>query len=87
MLRSGTYPRGGGQFEVNIAPAPLRLIDCLQRGAPVARLALAMFEAIPPGVATAGKLLAGWPEEAFSVRELPEAAARTTKIEKRGAKQ
>jgi RNA 3'-terminal phosphate cyclase (ATP) len=77
LVRPGFYPRGGGRIEVDIAPAPLRPIDCLERGAPLARSALAMFAAIPPGVAdreiaTARKLLADWPEGAFAVRELPE---------------
>lgn len=76
LVRPGFYPRGGGRIEVDIAPAPLRAIDCTDRGALVDRSALAMFTAIPPSVAdreiaTARKLL-GWPEEAFAVRELPE---------------
>lgn len=54
----------------------LRNIDCTDRGARVGESALAMFAAIPPGVAdreiaTARKLL-DWPEDAFAVRELPE---------------
>lgn len=77
LVRPGFYPRGGGRIEVDITPAPLRPIHCLERGAALARSALAMFAAIPPGVAgreiaTAKKLLPGWPEEAFAVRELPE---------------
>ena len=77
LVRPGFYPRGGGRIEVDIVPAPLRPIDCVERGALVERSALAMFAAIPPGVAdreiaTAKKLLHDWPEEAFAVRELPE---------------
>ena len=76
LVRPGFYPRGGGRIEVDIVPAPLRAIDCVDRGALIGRSALAMFAAIPPGVAdreiaTARKLL-GWPEDAFAVRELPE---------------
>ncbi len=76
LVRPGFYPRGGGRIEVEIVPAPLRAIDCTDRGALVDRSALAMFAAIPPGVAdreiaTARKLL-DWPAEAFAVRELPE---------------
>lgn len=76
LVRPGFYPRGGGRIEVDITPAPLRAIDCTDRGALVDRSALALFAAIPPGVAdreiaTARKLL-DWPEGAFAVRELPE---------------
>jgi RNA 3'-terminal phosphate cyclase (ATP) len=76
LVRHGFYPRGGGRIEVDIVPARLRPIDCTDRGALVGRAALAVFAAIPPGVAdreiaTARKLL-DWPEEAFAVRELPE---------------
>jgi RNA 3'-terminal phosphate cyclase (ATP) len=76
LVSPGFYPRGGGRIEVDITPAPLRAIDCLERGALVDRSALAMFAGIPPAVAdreivTARKLL-DWPDEAFAVRELPE---------------
>lgn len=76
LVRPGFYPRGGGRIEVDVTPAPLRAIECVSRGAIVDRSALAMFAAIPPGVAdreiaTARKLL-GWPDETFAVRELPE---------------
>lgn len=77
LVRPGFYPRGAGRIEVDIVPAPLRPIDCRERGALVERPALAMFAAIPPGVvdreiAIAKKLLHDSPEEAFAVRELPE---------------
>ena len=77
LVRSGFYARGGGRIEVDITPASLRLIDCLERGAPLVVSALAIVAAIPPGVAdreiaTAKKLLAEWPEDAFAVGELPE---------------
>ena len=76
LVRPGFYPRGGGRIEVDIMPAPLRAIDCSDRGALIDRSALAVFAAIPPGVAdreiaTARQLLV-WPETAFAVRELPE---------------
>jgi RNA 3'-terminal phosphate cyclase (ATP) len=76
LVRPGFYPRGGGRIEVDVTPAPLRAIVCVDRGALVDRSALAMFAAIPPGVAdreiaTARKLL-DWPDETFAVRELPE---------------
>lgn len=76
LVRHGFYPRGGGRIEVDITPAPLRPIECVQRGALLGRSALAVFAALPFEIAdreikTARKLLPDWPEEAFAVRELP----------------
>lgn len=76
LVRHGFYPRGGGRIEIEITPAPLRPIDCVERGALVSRSATAIFAAIPFDVAerelkTASKLLPAWPAEAFAVRELP----------------
>jgi RNA 3'-terminal phosphate cyclase (ATP) len=76
LVRHGFYPRGGGRIEVDISPSPLRAIECLERGALLARSATAIFTALPPEVAdreiaTARKHLPDWPEEAFAVRELP----------------
>ncbi|MGY4395621.1 RNA 3'-terminal phosphate cyclase (ATP) [Sphingomonas sp. UYAg733] len=76
LIRHGFYPRGGGRIEIDITPAPLRRIDCVERGALLSRSALAMFAGLPFEVAdreigTAKKLL-GWPDEAFAVRQLPE---------------
>ena len=72
----GFYPRGGGRTEIEITPAPLRRIDCIDRGALIGRSATALLAAIPFDVAerelkTARKLLADWPEDSFVVRELP----------------
>ncbi|WP_343054486.1 RNA 3'-terminal phosphate cyclase [Sphingobium jiangsuense] len=33
LVRHGFYPRSGGRIEVDVTPAPLRAIDCLERGA------------------------------------------------------
>lgn len=76
LVRHGFFPRGGGRIEVDIAPARLQPIDCLDRGAPRGQAASAVFAALPDDVAarmiaTARKLLADWPEAAFAVRELP----------------
>lgn len=76
LVRHGFYPRGGGRIEVDIDPAPLRAIDCLERGALLGRSAMAVFAGLPFEIAdreikTACKLLPDWPEEAFAVRELP----------------
>lgn len=77
LLRHGFFPRGGGRVEVDIAPAPLAPIDCLERGALQSVSATALFAALPFNIAereiaTARKLLSDWPEEAFGVRQLPE---------------
>jgi len=76
LIRHGFYPRGGGRIEVEIAPAPLARIDCLARGAPRRVSATALFAGLPFDIAdreieTARKHL-DWPDEAFSVRQLPE---------------
>lgn len=76
LVRHGFYPRGGGRIEVDIAPAQLRAIECLERGAPNGKSVTAVFAGLPFDIAereidTARKLLDGWPEEAFAVRELP----------------
>jgi RNA 3'-terminal phosphate cyclase (ATP) len=76
LVRPGFYPRGGGRIEVDIVPAPLRAIECTERGALVGPSALAMFAALPPGVAdreiATARALLDWPDEVFAVRELPE---------------
>jgi RNA 3'-terminal phosphate cyclase (ATP) len=76
LIRHGFYPRGAGRIEVEITPAPLVPIDCIERGEAVGRSATALLAALPFEVAereiqTAKKLL-GWPDDAFVVRELPE---------------
>ena len=76
LVRHGFYPRGAGRIEIDITPAPLKAIDCVERGALLRTSALAVFAALPFDVAereikTVRKLL-DWPEEAFAVRELPE---------------
>lgn len=77
LVRHGFYPRGGGRIEVEIAPAPLRPIDCLERG-PLEQVSATAFVAgLPFDIATreietARKRLPDWPEEAFAVRQLPE---------------
>lgn len=76
LVRHGFYPRGGGRIEVDIMPAPLRPIDCVERGAAIGRAATAVYAGPPAEIAqreieTARGLLPDWPDEAFAVRELP----------------
>ncbi|MES2441306.1 MAG: RNA 3'-terminal phosphate cyclase [Pseudomonadota bacterium] len=77
LVRHGFFPRGGGRIEIDIVPAPLAAIECVDRGALLHRTATAVFAALPFDVvereiATARKLLPDWPEDGFSVRQLPE---------------
>lgn len=76
LIRHGFYPRGGGRVEVEIAPAPLRRLECLDRGPRRHVSASAMIAGLPFDIAdrelkTAHKYLP-WPEDAFVARELPE---------------
>jgi RNA 3'-terminal phosphate cyclase (ATP) len=76
LVRHGFYPRGGGRIEVDITPALLRPIECLERGCSIGRTATAVFAALPMEVAqreiaTARAFLPDWPEQAFAMRELP----------------
>ena len=76
LVRHGFFPRGGGVVEVEIVPARLRAIECVDRGALVAVSATALFAGLPRGIAErelrAARPLLDWPEAAFAVRELPE---------------
>jgi RNA 3'-terminal phosphate cyclase (ATP) len=76
LVRHGFYPRGGGRIEVEITPAPLRPVECTERGALNRRSATALLAALPCDIAgrmikTARAILSDWPEDAFAVRELP----------------
>jgi len=76
LTRHGFYPRGGGRLEIAIAPAPLRRIDCLERGAATGRAGQAVFASLPGEIAArlvkaARKELPTWDEGDFAIRELP----------------
>jgi RNA 3'-terminal phosphate cyclase (ATP) len=76
IVRHGFYPRGGGRIEIDIAPAPLSPIDCLERGDPLGVSAEAVFTGLPFAIADrmlarAKRDLPTWPDEAFAVRQLP----------------
>ncbi|HEV7287237.1 RNA 3'-terminal phosphate cyclase [Sphingomonas sp.] len=76
LIRHGFYPRGGGRIEVDITPAPLTPIDCVDRGALRERCVTALFAGLPFEIAdreiAAARKALDWPEESFAVRELPE---------------
>ncbi len=76
IVRHGFYPRGGRRIEVDITPAPLTPINCLLRGARIGQAAQVVFSGLPFEIAErllarARRDLADWPEEAFTVRQLP----------------
>jgi RNA 3'-terminal phosphate cyclase (ATP) len=76
LSRHGFYPRGGGRIEIEIQPAPLRRIDCLDRGAATGHAGQALFASLPDEIAArlikaARKELPAWDEQALAIRELP----------------
>lgn len=77
LIRHGFFPRGGGQIEIEILPAALAPIECLDRGSPTHVSATALIAGLPFEIAqreldTARKLLPHWSDEAFATRQLPE---------------
>lgn len=76
LVRHGFYPRGGGCIEVDINPAPLSRIACLERGELVSRAGMILNASLPPNIGEREmKVLQSsldWPDEAFTLRELPE---------------
>lgn len=76
LERHGFYPRGGGRIVVDIEPAPLRPIECVDRGQFKAGKAEALVAGIPFDIAdrelkAARKVLAEWPDDAFAPVQLP----------------
>jgi RNA 3'-terminal phosphate cyclase (ATP) len=77
LVRHGFYPRGGGRIEVEITPAPLRPLDCFERGEKLAVAGQALFSGLPLAIAErmverAARGLPDWGQEAFALRQLPE---------------
>lgn len=76
IKRHGFFPRGGGRIEVDITPAPLRRIECTDRGARIARSGSVLFASLDDKIASriskaAKKNLPDWTEDAIVLRELP----------------
>lgn len=74
--RHGFYPRGGGRIVVDIDPAPLQAIECIERGAFVQGKVEALVSGIPFEIAerelaAARKVLSDWPEDVFAMVQLP----------------
>ena len=76
IVRHGFYPRGGGRIEVDIQPASITPIKCLGRGDSLGVSGQVLYSGLPREIAErmlarARRDLAGWPDDAFAVRELP----------------
>ncbi|MCB2065576.1 MAG: RNA 3'-terminal phosphate cyclase [Erythrobacter sp.] len=76
LERHGFFPRGGGRIVVNIDPAPLRPIECIERGAFRAGKVEALVAGLPFDIAdrelkAARKVLSHWPDHAFAPVQLP----------------
>ncbi len=75
LIRHGFYPRGGGRIEVDITPAPLLPVDCLDRGALLGVQARALVAGLPKDIgqrelqALARRL--DWAEEQLLLEALP----------------
>ena len=77
LVRHGFFPKGGGCIAVEIAPAALAAIDCLDRGARRAVSATALFTGLPFDIAErelkAAREVLNWPESSFRPLQLPDA--------------
>ncbi|MEP0390960.1 RNA 3'-terminal phosphate cyclase [Erythrobacter sp.] len=76
LKRHGFFPRGGGRIVIEFDPAPLRPIECVERGVLKSRKAEALVAGIASDIASRElsamqKVLSDWPEDAFSARQLP----------------
>jgi RNA 3'-terminal phosphate cyclase (ATP) len=76
IVRHGFYPRGGGRIEVDITPAPLRQIACIERGELREFAGQIVFSGLPVEIAERmlarlRRDLADWPDDAFALREVP----------------
>ncbi len=76
LVRHGFYPRGGGKIEIDIDPAPLKRMDCIDRGELRSVIGTAMFTGLPQEVAErevkAARKVLQWDEDVIGVRQLPE---------------
>ncbi len=76
LVRHGFYPRGGGRIEVDITPAPLRAIECVDRGSLQQLSGEARFAALPFEIAEreikAARKILGWDDSQLAVRQLPD---------------
>ena len=76
IKRHGFFPRGGGPIKIDIEPAPLRRIDCIERGASQGRAGTVLFASLDHAIAqrirkAALKAMPEWEESQIAIRELP----------------
>lgn len=76
IKRHGFFPRGGGRIEIDIEPAPLRQIECIERGTPTGRSGSVLYASLDDKIAArfrkaAYKNLPDWGEDEIILRELP----------------
>ncbi|NTZ43994.1 RNA 3'-terminal phosphate cyclase [Altererythrobacter sp. SALINAS58] len=76
IKRHGFFPRGGGRIEIDIEPAPLRRIECIDRGEPTGRSGSVLYASLDDTIAArfrkaALKSLPDWSNDAIVLRELP----------------
>ena len=76
IKRHGFFPRGGGRIEIDIEPAPLRRIECIERGEPQGREGTVLFASLDLKIAerirkAALKTMPEWEEAQIAIRELP----------------
>lgn len=76
IKRHGFFPRGGGRIEIDIEPAPLRRIECIDRGEPKGRSGSVLYASLDDTIAgrfrkAALKSLPDWSDDAIVLRELP----------------
>lgn len=76
IKRHGFFPRGGGRIEIEIELAPLRRIECIERGEPQGREGTVLFASLDLKIAerirkAALKAMPEWEEAQIAIRELP----------------
>lgn len=76
IKRHGFFPRGGGRIEIDIEPAPLRQIECIDRGAPTGQSGSVLYASLDDKIAArfrkaAYKNLPDWEQDEIILRELP----------------
>lgn len=77
IKRHGFFPRGGGRIEISIEPAPLRCIECVERGMLKERMGMVVFASLGDGQIplrirkAALKALPEWEEDMIAIRDLP----------------
>lgn len=76
LVRHGFYPRGGGRIEVDVVPAALAPIECIERGGLLRTSATAYIAGLPFDIAereiACVRKAFDWPDRSFVIRELPE---------------